>query len=712
MNPSNHINKKNLEQEKTLSFRSFKNASSVISNFVDPNSTDQIESEVISNFKSVVEPSQTSKLEMHSKHPFTEKVVRAFNKKDILANFDWKKIAHDSRKRLPYLLLLIVLCTSVATYFTHEMWNEKQRFFASHKLLYKEVKFQNKQILPTSTSLTMIEHKETLNKALDLLPTVQTLDELKAAVDIQFDNKNKMVRVEFTHSDKELAIEASNLLGQLAVEANKKFYYDYFLEKFSNLSSQVLMTEQKMAVQDKLIADAMKKTGALNIREQYRILMESISLQERNLLEAEIDYSKRNVELKVLKSEYAKMPDEVVRNSYEDNPLKAQLTNTKMALLSAQSIYGEGNPNVQAIKEKISGLKTQLASQDIQSTLQKVYMPNVRKKEIYMQIAQADGALESAKNRIESIQLNIKEGQQKLYQVPDKEMKLDDSLRKKEALSELLDNLRKKQQDVEIMMRSEIKDLVPYEFADSARLIKPMKLLAVPPLVLIFTIGLALVYLTYSCVFDQSINTKKQISINFTIPCIMQLESGEDFDEDIFKGLEKTLDSNTHLQLKKIVSIQSKEGTHTASHAAKYFAERGQKVLFCTYQDLSTDQESKAHLLNDYHAGEDQLDNFVQEGDFDQVCFCAQDNAIPKELIDTLQQLSFHYDRVIIDIPTTECGKAEIDLINFADWFFCVVDARKAKRKTLVNRLKDFEFKGVCPEGFILDKVNSSLIQV
>jgi len=652
--------------------------------------------------ESLSQPSKKD-AEIPQKHPFKEKVIRAFDRKKILNNFDWKTIYYDIKKRAPYLLLFLILITVSASVYIAKIWDQKKFFIAGSKILYKEVKFESKLILPNSTSLAMIQHKDLIKKALEQLPEYESSLELKEATNISYDNKTKIVRIDVSSTSEEQSIKTANMLSNLALEANQQFYYNYFQEKFSNLSRQVMMAEQNLFVQDKMIAAAMKKTGALNVREQYRILMEAMSLQERNLLEAQIDFKQKKVQLDILKTEYKKMPDEVVRNAYEDNPVKAQLTNTKMALLSAQSIYGENNPNILAIKEKIEGLQKQLASQDIKSTLQKVYMPNERKQEVYMEIARAEGDLQSAENRILSIKENLMIQKRDLYAMPDKEMKLDDTLRKREAIVTMLDRLRKKRQDVEIMMRSEVRDIDLYETAEKAVMIQPTKLVAIPAVIFVLSCGFIFVYILFSCVFNQSIRTKKQLNIGFTIPCVMQLANSDNFESHLFNEIKNLVDKPLQQEFKNIICIQSDGKSEAAEDLAKYWLKEDKKVLLCRYQKHETDQEDEDLPFVEVMESNETISRAVLN---------AYSTQSEMNLLKEIKEMSFEYDYLIIEIPDKECDNTQLNIINISDWYFFVVNACKTSRINLIKRLKELEFKGVCPEGFILDKVNESLIQV
>jgi capsular polysaccharide biosynthesis protein len=642
--------------------------------------------------------------DISGRHPFQDKVFKGFDRKNIFANFDWMSILIDIKKRLPYLIVFIIMMTGVAIYFTYSKWGSKQVYVAHSKMLYKEIKFESKQVLPTSTSLAMLQHKDLLKNALIRLPEYKTISELKAAINVVFDKKSKLINIEVTSRNEGQAINTTNILAELGILASKNYYYRHFQEKYSNLSNQVKLTEQDMIVQDRMIAQAMKKNGALNTRGQYRIIMEAMSLQERNLLEAKIDYKKQQVQLEVLKAEYAKMPDEVVRNSYEDNPLKAQLTNTKMSLFNAQSIYGEGNPKILAIQEKIEGLKKQLASQDIKSTLQKVYMPNARKQEVYMEIARSEGQLKSALDRIESIQLNLEQQKTELYAVPEKEMKLDDILRKREATAQLLDVLRKKQQDVEIMMKSEIKDLTLYEYSDQASLIQPLKLLALVPGTVVLTCLISFMYLLINCVLDQSIKTKKQLDINFNIPCVMQLTESHNSEKNMFKEFAKLVGMNNPQSLNNVICLQSQTDCDASENLVKFLTAKNKSVLMITYSHNYEASESTPSWDLAMDSNEESLIDTAHITSEGQVLFTG--------LLDRLKKLSYDYDFIIVSLTTEEIDKAQLGIINFADWYFYVVDACHTKRANLLQKLKEMEFKGICPEGFILDKVKEPLLQV
>jgi capsular polysaccharide biosynthesis protein len=657
----------------------------------------------------VKEYSSDMAAEFSSRHPFQDRVCKAFNRKNLFANFDWTSILIDVKKRLPFVVIFIILLSSAGIYFTYSEWTGKQTYVSTSKLLYKEIKFESKQILPTSTSLAMLKHKKLLGNALSTLPEYQSVNDLKSVINVTFDKKSKLINIEVNTANKEQSIKTTNTLSDLAIQTSQNYYYRHFQEKFSNLSKQVKLAEQDMIVQDRLIAEAIKKNGVLKPREQYRIIMEAMSLQQRNLLEAQIDYSKQQVQLDVLKSEYEKMPEEVVRNSYEDNPLKAQLTNTKMSLLSAQSIYGEGNPKILAIQEKITGLKKQLASQDIKSTLQKVYMPNLKKQEVYMEIARSQGKLKSAKNRIDSIEMNLEIQKIELYEVPEKEMKLDDTLRKREATAELLDVLRKKQQDVEIMMNSEIKDMVLYEQADQANLIQPVKLLAIAPGAFVCSLILSLVYLLINCVLDQSIKTKKHLDINFTIPCVMQLAENHDFEKHLYKDFIDLVGVNTNKHFNNIICLQSQNECEATADLVKCLAAKNQKVLVCTYSHTTQTSEVLDKQAPNW---EIIVENGTDGKTVDTAHITIESQVIVRGLLDRLKKLSFEYDFIIVSLESEEIDKTHLGLINFADWYFYVVDACETKRTNLIQKLKEMEFKGVCPEGFILDNVKEKLLQV
>ena len=189
-------------------------------------------------------------VEIPKKHPCKEKVVRAFNRKKILENFDWKVIYFDVKKRAPYLVLMILILSILATFLTYKTWDKKQVYVAGSKLLYKEIKFESKQVLSTSTSLAMIQHKKLIEKALEKLPEYDSAQELKSATKINYDKKTKIIRIDVCSDSDEQSVKAANVLSGLALEASQQFYYRHFQEKFSNLSRQIMLAEQNMLVQN------------------------------------------------------------------------------------------------------------------------------------------------------------------------------------------------------------------------------------------------------------------------------------------------------------------------------------------------------------------------------------------------------------------------------------------------------------------------------
>ena len=169
----------------------------------------------------------------------------------------------------------------------------------------------------------------------------------------------------------------------------------------------------------------------------------------------------------------------------------------------------KGGANIFGIAPKDSGKTDGLIISTIQKLNAQAYQDSPRAL-IFVKDKKSALSFNEQKEftKVEREIKKLEQQKKELYAVPEKEMKLDDTLRKREATAQLLDVLRKKQQDVEIMMKSEIKDLTLYEFSDQASLIQPIKLLALVPGTVVLTCLISFMYLLINRVLDQSIKTK------------------------------------------------------------------------------------------------------------------------------------------------------------------------------------------------------------
>ena len=80
-------------------------------------------------------------------------IIRGFDKKNILSNFDWQKIIINVKLKIFLAFIVVIGVTSGVALYTKQIWDDKVKFTASSKILYQSVKDKGRQILGKATSI-------------------------------------------------------------------------------------------------------------------------------------------------------------------------------------------------------------------------------------------------------------------------------------------------------------------------------------------------------------------------------------------------------------------------------------------------------------------------------------------------------------------------------------------------------------------------------
>jgi capsular polysaccharide biosynthesis protein len=651
-------------------------------------------------------------------HPTS--VMKHFNKKNFLANFDWHKILVDIKPKVAKASIIILALTLLVSWYVSSVWDSKVKYSATSRLLFHDVKDRSRQILPETTAIKMISNKNILNKVIADNKLEMTSHELAHTLKVRLDSKSHLVGINVQNKNKDRAVVLANKLAEMALNENKEFYRKYFYLQYQNIMKQLALTETYLLAQEKTVVNFMNKNGISNAKEQYRIYLEGISRQERYYLEAQMDLEQYNIEMKILENEYLKMPDEVVRNAYEDNPLKARLTNSKLALLDAQITYGEDNPNVKIIQDSIDKLQKQLNSQDIKSTLQKVYMPNIQKQQLKMEILRKKGLIDSQLKRQVKIKDDIKNRHVTLSKVPQKQLSVENHIRKKVALEKLLETLRQKANTAEISMKSKTTNLSFYESATTASEIKPTKYLALPVGAFLFSSFLAVFFIGVIELKDSYIRTKKQLKIHFNIPCATVIpdkcENNLNSIREIASFIKHT-EEHTAIKTLAFSSCKSNAGkTSLSKRSARYFHELGLKVMVLSLDcDEKEFASKKVKELTSYLNSNESYKPYVYRDHYDQL-YCTYSSELDesfktKRFEGLWTSLKIDYDLVIIDLPCLSKSTLSLDILERTDFNFFIIDSPHNKLPQLERCFKYMETRQCQPQGLILNKVSQKFMK-
>ena len=532
--------------------------------------------------------------------------------------------------------------------------------------------------------------------------------------------------------DEQTAINAVNKLAEIIINDNASYYRDLAAAACQQFRTQREAAEQELAVAIEAVEAFQVKNQLLEISTQWNNFFSSQAALLERLSIAKVTHEGLLTRINQYANTISTLPDEVLDEALEDNPLKRRISNAEAALLQARIQYAADNPKVQRQEREIEELRNMLQSGSFDATRERTYVENPLKSQMEGELLKLRIEEEVVREQIKDMEAARIKLDEKFTDMPRLEKEYAALLETRAMLDATYKTLKAGEESARMTAESNLSDfrlLNPASFAeeeDSSLLGK-----IIPMLGLVFGFFGGLMLLLLIELLDAKIRTEQQLEKAYSAPClasIVEIQDLEKYDaytlllpslREIVERLNVLLPGHKAKSIGLLSSLDG-EGKSTLSfNLARYYNSLGSNVLLVSFDTQPnpylpdmTDIGWPQMGIEDYLSNKAQLPEMVSKFNgvdvirvqkksadlFDQVKTPAM-----KRLWNLLQE---QYDLIITDIPAVLDHPIAGTVSAFQDELIYVLASPVSDRKLVDAGLEFMENRGLVPCALIFNQVN------
>lgn len=555
------------------------------------------------------------------------------------------------------------------------------------------------------------------------------------AKNVSFDSQSKSDIVTLQVSampTEQAAINAANQLADIIITNNADYYRQLASAAYEQYKTQRETTEQAFNEAVKDVEEFQLKNQILELNTQYQNYFSSLNAAKERLSIAQVAHEGLVVRIKNYEQMIAELPEEVLNEAQEDNPLKGRISNAEAALLQARIQYAPDNPKILRQERELDELRKLLQSGTFDETRERTYVKNPLKGQLEGELLKLRSEENVAVQQVASLKRDIDALQEKFKDLPRLEKEYAALLEKRAQTDAALKVLKASEESARLTMLSNLSDFKLMSLASSAEPAAASlvgKIIPIAGFILGFFGGLALVLLIE--LLDAKIRTQQQLENAFDAPClasIIEIPNLENYDtyqlllpslREISERLNVVLQGHRAKVLGVFSSLDGEGKSVLSFNLARYYSSLNIKVLFVGFDTLpnpclpnETETGWPQLGIEDYLLGKaelpDMLSNIngvdvirVQELRAD-LLDLAKGPAMPR-LWDLLRQ---NYDLIIMESPAVLDHPISGTLAGFMDEIIYVLASPISDRRLVDAGLEFLEDRGLVPRALIFNRVN------
>lgn len=552
---------------------------------------------------------------------------------------------------------------------------------------------------------------------------------------VSFDSQSKSDIVTLRVSDMPTeaeAISAVNRLAEIIITKNADYYRELATTAYNNYKTQREETEKQFnkAAQD--VEEFQLKNQLLELTTQYQNYFSSVNAATERLSIAQVAHEGLVVRIKNYEKMVQELPEEVLSEAQEDNPLKGRISNAEAALLQAQIQFAPDNPKVLQQKREIEELRKLLQSGSYDETRERTYVKNPLKGQIEGELLKLRAEEEVAVQQVESLKKDLATLEERFKDLPRLEKEYAALLEKRAQLDGSLKTLKASEDSARLTLASNLSDFKLMSVADSAEATAASligRIIPIAGFIFGFFGGLILVILIE--LLDAKVRTQQQLENAYEAPClasIIEIPRLEEYDtyklllpslREISERLNVVL-RGRRAKVLGFFSSQDGEGKSILSfNLARYYSSLHIKVLFVSFDTLANPCLPSATEIGwpqmgveDYLQGEAELEEMVSSQDGVDVIRVqepradlldlAKGAAMPR-LWDLIRQ---NYDLIIAEAPAVLDHPISGTIAGFMDEIIYVLASPVSDRRLVDAGLEFLEDRGMVPRALIFNRVD------
>ncbi len=557
---------------------------------------------------------------------------------------------------------------------------------------------------------------------------------------VSFDSQSKSdivtLKVSSMPSEK-TAIEAVNKLADIIITDNAAYYHQLASAAYKQYKAQRETTEKTFNEAVKSVENFQLKNHLLELNTQYQNYFSSVNAATERLNVAQVAHEGLVVRIKNYVKMIADLPEEVLNEAQEDNPLKGRISNAEAALLQARIQYAPDNPKILRQERELDELRKLLQSGTFDETRERTYVKNPLKGQLEGELLKLRSEESVAATQVESLKNDLAALQEKFKALPGLEKEYAALLEKRSQADVALKSIKASEESARLTMDSNLSDFKLISLATAAEPTSESLIGRVIPIVgfiLGFFGGLVLVIIIE--LLDAKIRTQQQLETAYDAPClasIVEIPHLENYDiyqlllpslREISERLNIVLQGHRAKVLGFFSSLDGEGKSVLAFNLARYYNSLNIKVLFVGFDTLpnpclpGTTESGWPQLgIEDYLLGQAELDDMLTSVDDVDVIRVqelhanlldlAKGSAMPR-LWDLLRQ---NYDLIITESPAVLDHPISGTIAGFLDEIIYVLASPVSDRRLVDAGLEFLEDRGLAPRALIFNRVDPYYIE-
>ncbi|NOU36488.1 MAG: hypothetical protein HOO88_06935 [Kiritimatiellaceae bacterium] len=557
---------------------------------------------------------------------------------------------------------------------------------------------------------------------------------------VSFDSQSKSdivkLRVNAMPSEK-TAIDGVNKLSAIIIEDNDQYYRQLAAAAYEQYKTQREITEQSFNEAVKAVEEFQLKNQLLELNTQYQNYFSSVNAASERLSIAQVAHEGLIVRIKNYEKMIAELPEEVLNEAQENNPLKGRISNAEAALLQARIQYASDNPKILRQERELEELRKLLQSGTFDETRERTYLKNPLKGQLEGELLKLRSEEDVAAQQVTSLKKDLDTLQAKFKDLPRLEKEYAALLQKRAEQDAALKVIKASEESARRTMQANLSD---FKLINPAVTAEPTvaslvgKIIPIVGFILGFFGGLLVVLLIE--LLDAKIRTQQQLETAYDAPClasIIEIPNLETYDtyklllpslREISERLNIVLQGHRAKVLGFFSSLDG-EGKSTLSfNLARYYSSLHIKVLFVGFDAQpnpclpGTEDTGWPQMgIEDYLRGEAELADMlthvngvdvirVQSMQAD-LLDLAKGSAMPR-LWDLLRQ---NYDLIITEAPAILDHPLSGTIAGFQDEIIYVLASPVSDRRIVDAGLEFLEDRGLAPRALIFNRVDAYYLE-
>lgn len=614
----------------------------------------------------------------------------------------------------------------------------RPRFDARASLLYRPER--QKQLVSASgssfavrglarpTAVGLLRRGRTMEQIIANLKLPLTVDELKWMTRTSSEKNSEIVLLDVSGAPTAgTAIGIANELARAAIADNAAFYRGQALDAKRQFEAQADEARKVLEAAARALTEFQATNRLMEASADIQAFYDAAAAAAERLSNAQVEKRSLAVRIENYRRLIKDMPDEIVRESYENSPLKRRISNTEVALMEARTKYGPDNPRVKALEEEILEMRRMVSDQSFDQNREQVFEANPTKQQFAAELLKLEAEQQVAERNVDQLAAELAQVERRFEHLPRQQLQFAALQQRRAAADDMVRALKRSADDAALAADLDLADFELLEPARRSASSRSPLVGVLPVLGLLFGLAGGVALAAALAFLDPRWRTRRQVELALQIPAIVEVRRRNDLSPaNAYAHLlplcrriyERWTVWNSERPCRSIAVLGSVPGegrSTVAWHAARYFSSMNLRVACVDFDGAPNPWIHAVRPeagLESFLRGIAPWERARSEADGVTVFKVATPTPDLVELLRTPAMgrfwgmLSSSFDMILLEGPGTPGDPAGAFLAEMADRFVCVIGAGIARRDEVLAALEPIDRNGLSPDLAVVNLVD------